>query len=530
MAKSDLESAKAMGVEISKKLVAFNAGSALVAKAINIGVLIWLQQYLLRKISPEEYALYPLLMAIIICVPLLTTILTSGLGRYIVEAYARGDEWQVTRIVSTMLPPLAAAGLVVLAGGWALAWNIDHVLKIDPPQVSDARFMLALLIFSAAMSVPAAALSVGLYVRQKFVLQNAITLSAELFRLALLFALLFGISTRVRWVVVASVVANLMTMLAMVLISRRLIPVLRFRRDAIHWPLLSKLTSFGTWNFIGQVAHTLRSAADPLILNRWGTATDVTCFHLGNLPNKHIRQGVALAMAPLQPPMIAMHATGDRSRLGRTYIRSSRYGMWMAIAIAMPLVIFSRELMVLYVAREFLAAATVMALTMGLFPITYTSLMLPSLAIAKAQLRRMTIYGLITHVANISLTLYLVRGLSMGAIGVAVAYFITGVACQPLFMPLGLRLAEVTCRQWLYETVWLGISPGLAASGMWLALRFIVQPSTWLSLGVCAAAGMTVYIAALFCFCLNRTERTDLSLVWRQLRSRLSGSTRAAAG
>jgi len=529
MAKSDFESAQKRGVVISKKLVAINAASALGARAINIGVLIWLQQHLLRRISPEEYALYPLLMAIMICVPLLTTILTSGLGRFIVEAYARGDEGQVTRIVSTMLPPLAAAGLVVLIGGWALAWNIDHVLAIAPAQASDARFMLALLMFSAALSVPAAALSVGLYVRQKFVLQNAITLSAEVFRLALLLVLLFGLGTRVRWVVVASVVANLMTLLAMVLISRRLIPVLRFRRDAIHWPLLPKLTSFGSWNFIGQVAHTLRSAADPLILNSWGTALDVTCFHLGNLPNKHIRQSVSVAMMPLQPPMTAMHATRESGRLGRTYLLSSRYGMWMALAIAVPLLIFSRELVVLYVGREFLAAATVLALTMGLFPITYTSLTLPNIAMATAQLSRMTLYGLVTHVANIALTVYLVRGLSMGATGVAVAYFVTGVACQPLFVPLGLRLADVTFRQWLYETVWLGIAPGLAATGLWLALHFIVQPSTWLSLSACAAAGLAVYVAALFGFCLNRTERADLRRVWRHLRAVLSGRTRAAA-
>ncbi len=526
MTQSDVEPAQETSVEISKKLVAVNAGSALVAKAINMGVLIWLQQYLLRKISPEEYALYPLLMAIMICAPLLTTILTSGLGRYVVEAYARGDEREVTRIVSTMLGPLAGAGLVVLAGGWLVAWNVDHVLEIAPAQVSDARFMLALLMFSAAVSVPAAAMSVGLYVRQKFVLHNVIRLAAEFFRLGLLLVLLLGVSTRVRWVVVASVVANLMMLLTMVLISRRLIPVLRFRRDAIHWPLLRKLTSFGSWNFVGQAAHTLRGALDPLILNRWGTAMDVTCFHLGNLPNKHLRQGVGLAMAPLQPPMTAMHATGDKSRLGRTYLRSSRYGMWMAIAIAMPLLIFSRELVVLYVGREFLTAATVMALTMGLFPITYTSLMLPSLAIAKAELGRMTVYGLITHVANISLTVYLVRGLDMGATGVAVAYFVTGVACQPLFMPLGVRLAEVTWGKWLFETVWLGVSPGLAAVGAWLGLRFVVQPSTWLSLSVCTAVGMSVYVVVLYGLCLNRTERADLSRVWGQLRAGLSRGKR----
>ncbi len=517
-----------MRVEISKRLVAVNAGSAVFTKAINVGVLIWLQQHLLHRISPEEYALYPPLMAIMMCVPLLTGILTSGLGRYIVEACAQGDEKRVTSIVSTMLPPLGAAGLVVLACGWIMAWNVDRVLHIAPGQVPEARLMLALLMFSAAIGLPAAALTVGLYVRQKFVLHNAMTLAAELFRLALLFALLFGVSTRVCWVVLSSVAANLGMVVAMALISRRLVPALRFRRDAIHWPLLRQLTTFGTWNFLAQATYVIRDAADPLILNRWGTALDVTCFHLGTLPYRQIQQSVGLATAPLQPPMTAMHATGDKSKLGRTYLRSNRYGMWIALAVAVPLVIFRRELITLYVGREFLAAAAVMAFTLAVLPVSYANLMLPSLAVATAQMRRLTVYALITHAANLLLSLYLVCALNLGATGVAVAYLITGLTCWPLYVSLGMRLAEVTFRQWLYETVWLGILPGLAGGGLLIVLKFVVQPDTWLLLGLCTAAGGLLYLGVLLRFGLNGSEYADLRRMWNRLQSIAFGVARTA--
>ena len=76
-------------VEISKRLVFINSASSLLAKVLNVSILVWLQQYLLRRISTEEYSLYPILMAVMLLVPLLTTILISGLSRYIVEAYAR---------------------------------------------------------------------------------------------------------------------------------------------------------------------------------------------------------------------------------------------------------------------------------------------------------------------------------------------------------------------------------------------------------------------------------------------------------
>jgi hypothetical protein len=95
-------------VEISKRLVLINTASGILAKAINVSVVLWLHQYLLRRISPEEYSLLPLLMSIIVLLPLVTSILTAGLGRFVLTAYAQGDDGGVTQIVSTMVPFLLA--------------------------------------------------------------------------------------------------------------------------------------------------------------------------------------------------------------------------------------------------------------------------------------------------------------------------------------------------------------------------------------------------------------------------------------
>src|SRR2546422_1018991 len=101
-------------VAISKRLVLINSASSVVTKVLSATVLLWMHRYLLRRISPEEYSLLPVVMSIVAFMPLLTVTLTAGLGRYVVEAYARGDERRVTQIVSTMFPWLLAASLVLL--------------------------------------------------------------------------------------------------------------------------------------------------------------------------------------------------------------------------------------------------------------------------------------------------------------------------------------------------------------------------------------------------------------------------------
>ena len=134
-------------VEISKRLVFINSASSLVSRVLNVSVLIWMYQYLLRRISAEEYSLLPVLGSIMLFAPLLTTVLTGGLGRYIVEAYAKGDERRVTQIVSTMFPLLLGAGFLFLALGWLFSWHIDRILTLSPERLWDARIMMGLMMF-----------------------------------------------------------------------------------------------------------------------------------------------------------------------------------------------------------------------------------------------------------------------------------------------------------------------------------------------------------------------------------------------
>jgi hypothetical protein len=224
-------------VEISKRLVIMNSASSLVTRLLSISVLIWLQQYLLKRITPEEYSLLPVLYSVMMFAPLITTILTSGLGRYITVAYAQGDDDEVTRICSTMFPILCAAGLVFLAGGWTFAWYIDSVLNIAPERLWDARIMMALLMFAAAVRLPLAPFGAGFFVRQKFVLENLIGVATEIFRLSVLFTLLFGVSTRILWVITASVIAEFLNLAVTRTISIRLVPAQRFKWSHIHWPI-----------------------------------------------------------------------------------------------------------------------------------------------------------------------------------------------------------------------------------------------------------------------------------------------------
>jgi len=510
-------------VEISKRTVLINSASSVATQVLHFSVLVWLQQFLLRRITPEEYALYPVVTSVMVFSPLLTVFLTSGLGRFVVVAHSKEDDRQVTQIVTTMFPILSGAGFLVLGLGWWFAWNVGSVLTIPPEYIWDARIMLAALMFTSAIRLPLAPFSVGLYVQQKFVLQNVIQIAVALFRISLIFFFLFCISTRVIWVVVASVCSDVIGLVIELAISRRLVPSLRFRPGEFRSGIAKDLVSFGGWNFVGDMAGSIRDNADPIILNKLSTPLDVTCFYLGSQISRVISTLTGQAMQVVSPALTAMYARGNKEQVANTYLRGSRYGLWMILFFSIPAMIYRREVITLYVGEKYMSAAMVMLLLMARFPFSRANtIMMTMLAEAAGKVRTINLFSMLLHTINILLTLYLVGVLNMGAVGSALPSFLVVAIGQPiLYYPLGWKMAGVSPKRWLRETLVPGLLPGLVGCVAWYGLREFSSPHSWLMLAAWTACGCACYMGVLLGFCLSPNDRTDLIDVVSRVRARL---------
>lgn len=509
------------GVQISKRLVLLNTASGILARTISISVVVWLHQYLLRRISTEEYQLLPLLMSVIVLLPLATSILTAGLGRFVLAAYAREDDRSITQIVSTMFPLLLGAALLIMGGGLAFAWHVDKILRVPPERLWDARLMMALLVFSAAVKPPCTAFSVGFYVQQKFVLYNVIGVGSELLRLFLLFVLLFGVSTRVLWVVVANVGTELALTAAILILSRRMIPALRFRRREIQWGRAWELMSFGGWGFLGEMTYKLRETMVFFILNRMATPLDVTVFSLGSLGRRQIDVWMNVLAGPLYPVVTGMHALGAQERVRAIYLRGGRIALWILLLAVLPGALYAGPIIRLYAGPEYLEAAVVMQLTLACLVAAGGPWMIWPVANATGRVRCTGLYVLVTQLGMVAATVYAVGVLRWGASGVALATFVVAVGTSfGLLWPLGLHLADLTFRRWVRETLIPGFVPGCAAAVVWAALALLVRPDNWTRLGLCVLAGALCYLGILLRFCLEPRDREDLTNLLLRLRNR----------
>ena len=505
-------------VIVSQRLVAINAVSSVVARVLNVTVLLWMYQYLLRRISPEEFAVYPVLVAVMAFAPLFFSIFTGGVSRHIVEAQAIGEPRRVTEITSSILPLLGAASATFLSIGLVGAVFVQDILNIAPGMEGDARLMLSLLVTNYALQMLMLPFTTGFHVRQRFVELNIIGVSRDLLRIALLLALLVGVGPSVLWVVVAGVISEQAHLAVVVVRSRQLLPEARFDAALFRWAAARQLVSFGVWTTVGQLANVMVISAGTLVLNTFGTAFDVTVYHLGATFFRQIQGMVGVAAQPLQPALTAMHALADRGRLARTVLRGGRYGLWASLLVACPLAIYSREFVQLYLGEGYGDAAIVLSLFMVIFVFSQPTALLPMIAMATARVRAYNLGAIIAALSGLLLTLYLVAAQGLGAFGAALSFLIVASIAQlAYFWPLQLRLTETGWRDFVGSVLVRGMLPAVVASVVWASLGALFQPGSWLSFAALGAVGAGAYVVTLGALCLDSNERSIVLKVLKKI-------------
>ncbi|MBU1237938.1 MAG: oligosaccharide flippase family protein [Gammaproteobacteria bacterium] len=492
--------------------------SSAISLILNLSVLLWLQQYLLTRISPEEYSLLPLLMALMAFSPLLTVFLTSGLGRYLTVAYARGDNDEVVRICSTMFPILLVAGVLLLVVGWGAAWYVDKIIEIPPHLVPDARLMLALLAIPVAARLPLAIFESGFLIRQKLLLHDLIEVGCLLLRLSILVALVMGVSPRVLWVTVSTVMAELIYLAISTIVSVRLVPEQKIRWGVFHRPLATEIASFGGWTFISQIAETIKQTLDPLILNRFASAADVAVFYVAGIAQRQLKLMLVPITRPFFPVLAAIHADGDTVRLSNVYLRVARYHTWVLLCIGIPAMVLSNEIIHLYLHGKYDQAGPVMALLVAVAILGGLNALGPAVAPVVGAQKGFGLREVPVYLFNLALTAILVAYFHQGAYGSAMSTLIAvaigevgivGAYCR--------RLAHTSTRSWISEVVLPTFLPAVPPLLLCLLARATLALDNWTSILVTSGLSAMLYLGLVSAFFLREQDRLDIGRIAERL-------------
>jgi O-antigen/teichoic acid export membrane protein len=510
--------AEPKNVPISKRLVLINSASGIVTRLLTVGVFAWVIQHLMKRIPEEELQLLPIVGSIAMILPFLQTVLTAGLARHVTAAYARHDLAQVTAIVSSQFPLLLGTAVVASFVTAGLTLSIDRLLNIPPQYVGTMQFMLVLVSIRIVVGMLLVPFNTGLFARQRFVIQNTIEIAGSLIRIALMLGLILFAGPKVQWVIVAMVASQLFVAIVTTIVSVVTIPALRYRPSTFDWAICRENLSFGWWYFIIQMASFIRRSADAPILNKLASPLAVNDFFVGSTVDLQLREMTVRASIPLLPALTAMHVQGQEQRLAAAYLRAARVAMWVSLFLVVPFVVFSYDLLALYLGRKYpehVDTGTVMILLLLGVPLTTSVSIYGQIAQARGVIRSFAILTVVGQLGNLVLTLLLVGPFAMGAVGSAAATLISYAVINPFFIwPLALRSLRISWGRFLYQSFLPGLLPAVVAGCAGFVLGQLVGPSNLWRVVVGAPTCMLTYCVGLL-LALQPADRADLARVRR---------------
>jgi len=487
---------------------AINAVTSVLATIISMTVLVWVNQYLLRRIPAEEYQLVPVVTSLLVVGELMRNVFSGGLSRFMVEARARGDFTEITRITSSMVPVLVGGALLVALVGALAVWRLDLIINVQAIYLDDARLMFALLVLTLCLNLALSPFSMGLYVDMRFVEVNMIRLGAELLRLAVLLTLLFAVGTNARWVVVASAVGSLADLAARTVYSVRILPEARFDRRLISGQTVRRLMSFSAWTTVQAFTSIVNRMAPVMLLNHNASAVDVTAFYIGQLPDTQIRKLTSAATRPAQPELTSIYATEGTAALQPFYYRGGRYFLWAALFLVPPLLAFAFPLIRLYVGETYISAAYVLIAILAVYPFSWASGMFYVVAYATGRIEAFNICSLLLSVVLLALLVVFVVWLGMGAEGAAWAFGLSfGLVHLLVIWPLGLRMVKGNWGDFLWLTLVPGTAPVVAAIAVGLLFETVVPITSWLAFAAASTLALLAYAVTLVAFARDAKDR-----------------------
>lgn len=494
---------------VSKRLVLINSASSIISRIVNLSVLAWAYQYLIRHLQPDDFAIYPVIMSIMVFAPLFFSVSLGGVSRYIIDAYAKGRVDIARSLLSSSIPLLlvsiAAFSLFLLP----LVLFVDLILNIPVTLVSESQYMLLILWFGFVFQMICSPFSLAYHVKQRYIELNTLTLCRETLKLLLMLILLYLYGPRVLFIVIATVVSDIIFSIIMVMRSGRFLPDLYYQWRLFSRSQARELMSFGLWTTIGQLGTIMYLNSGTIILNMYGTAIDVTAYFIGVTIFRQIEGLIFTATGPLYPAVTALHSLDQRHRLKSIALRIGRYSLWFCMLLAVPAMIYADSFIYIYIGDTYYIAAIVIVCLMLIFPFNQPTSLLPMISVAMARPKEFFLAAFLFQAFGLLLMLIFTRTFGWGAVGVAAALSAITIGSQlTYFWSLCLKLIQARLVVFLRSVVVIGLIPAAAGAMVWMVLKFSIPPDGWFALVLHFVVGAVVYLSTLILFCLNADERS----------------------
>ena len=340
------------------RIVVKNATSNLFRLAGAGIVALLLPPFLVRMLPTETYGTWVLLLQLTMYVNYLDFGISTAVARFVAHAEELNDFEQRDGIVSTafvMLVLAATLGLVLMV---LLAWQMPHIFRQMPLALwRPAQVGFVLMGGSFALGLPLSVISAVFIGMQRNEIPAALAI-ANKFAMALFVVSVVSKQYGIAVMGAAVALANLLSYGGAIVVWRIWAKRIRIRIAFASRLWARQIGGYSATLLIWMAGMLLVAGLDLIVVGvfdykataYYGLAATLTNF---------VTQAQGAIFAALLPASAVLGARGDGERLAAMLVASTRYGMLILLAMAIPLIVGGHWILRFWAGAEYAQHSTV---------------------------------------------------------------------------------------------------------------------------------------------------------------------------
>lgn len=485
-------------------MTAPSASRTAVANAIGYAVAIAISfiqaPFLIHHLGDERYGIWTLIGLVSGYYGLLDLGTRGAMGFFIARARARNATIEIAELTATAFWFLAAAGGVVFIIGTGVLVLFPDLFRVAADVRGEVLVALGITLVLTVLTLP---LDIFAAIVNGCRRGEVITFTETMVRILvfILIFVLFQNGARLDVLAAIQVVGKIIVWVIAFATARRLEPNWSVRLRHRKRERLGEIMRYGGQTTIINIAGVVIERLDAVVIATVLGARMVTVYVIGQSLVMYLSQGVSAVTLALTPFFADLHAKDDAERSRWLILTGTRAASLVTGVIAGGLFAFGSAFIARWVGPQYvqgpwhLRSDTVLLVLIAAFiPKLLQSATHQYLFGANKQWYLARAF-LIEGIANLTLSLILVRPL--GLAGVAIATAVPSLITQGWFIPrFATRDVGLSYARLFREGQMRGLAVGVAVAASGLLVQRLVPPTTWP--GFFASVAVTLLLASPF--------------------------------
>ncbi len=451
-------------------------GTSYVRMFANVLVGLWLTPFTLRYLDREQFAIFSLILSLLVWLGLLDFGITAGLRIQAARLAGGPDADKLNRLASTAFFAQNLIVLAIMVAGTGLALAFPHFFEVRPELQREAMFVCLLLVLGVGLSIGTQTFSALLIAHQQIHIDNLIGLLQTAIRTVVTVVMLY-LGWGLYSLAIAHLASKIITAVLAVVRTFRLLPGLRISYRLVSWDTMSGTASLGVWFTLGSLAAILIDSLNSTVTAKVLSVETVASLTLTSRFYELVGS-LVVALAETARPLLGQMLGQNQNAEALTAYRRL-FSISTSLAVVAALSVWSGNACFV---RRWVGAAnyagTGADLVLAFSVLTFNWIM-PNRAIlaANLELRAQSLTRIVEGALNVTLAVWL--GKQFGLVGILLGGLLAALLTSMWILPL--LTARMFHRSFL-RFLWEDAARSLGV----LALLF---PIAWIARGCALSVG-----------------------------------------